>query len=185
MDKGQIRKEMLKRRRSMSREAVMDKSLQISEKVLESPEYRAAKKIFVFISFDNEVDTGWIIRRALADGKKVAAPVVSGGRMHFRYFTLSDELESGQLGIKEPSMDFPKAYVKKKDSLIIMPGTAFDRRRNRIGFGKGFYDRWLAERKGVKTIALAFDAQIYDGVIPADEHDIKPERIYTETEVIE
>ena len=70
---------MLERRRSLTRDAVMDKSLQISEKVLASSEYSRAERIFTFISFDNEVDTGWLIRRALADGKKVAAPLVRTG----------------------------------------------------------------------------------------------------------
>ncbi len=166
MDKKQIRVMMLERRRGMTREKVMDKSLQISEKVLASGEYSRAECIFTFISFDNEVDTGWLIRRALADGKKVAAPIVKNGTMMFRYFTLSDELEEGQFGIKEPAEDMPKAYAKKDRTLLIMPGTAFDRKRNRIGFGKGYYDKWLAERPGLNKIALAFDLQIYDGVIP-------------------
>ena len=184
MDKKQIRQMILDRRRDMSREAVMDKSLQISEKVLASEEYRQADRIFVFISFENEVDTGWLIRRALADGKKVAAPLVKNGKMLFRTFTLSDELTDGQFGIKEPPEDLPKAYVTKK-TLVIMPGIAFDRKRNRVGFGKGFYDKWLAKRPGVKKIALAFDLQIYDGTIPAKPHDIRPDRIYTESGVIE
>ena len=103
----------------------------------------------------------------------------------FRFFTLSDELEDGQFGIKEPPEDLPKAYAKKDRTLVIMPGTAFDRKRNRIGFGKGYYDKWLAERPGLNKIALAFDLQIYDGVIPSKPHDIKPDRIYTESEIIE
>ena len=185
MDKKQIRKMMLERRRGLSREAVIDKSLQISEKVLASSEYTRAERIFTFISFDNEVDTGWLIRRALADGKKVAAPLVRKGTIMFRFFTLSDELEDGQFGIKEPPEDLPKAYAKKDRTLVIMPGTAFDRKRNRIGFGKGYYDKWLAERPGLNKIALAFDLQIYDGVIPSKPHDIKPDRIYTESEIIE
>ena len=184
MDKKEIRKMILEKRRDMSREAVMDKSLQISEKVLVSEEYGTAKTLFVYMSFENEVDTGWLIRRAMADGKKVAAPLVKNGRMMFRCFTLSDELAEGQFGIKEPSEDLPKAYAKEGSTLVLMPGVAFDRGRNRIGFGKGFYDKWLSERPGLSKIALAFDLQIYDGVIPHEKHDIRPDRIYTETEII-
>lgn len=185
MDKKQIRKIMLERRRNMSREAVMDKSLQISEKVIASTQYHEAERIFIFISFENEVDTGWLIRRALADGKKVAAPLVKNGTMKFRYFTLSDELKEGEFGIKEPAEDLPKAYAKSSSTLVIMPGIAFDRSRNRVGFGKGFYDKWMKERPGLHKIALAFDLQIYDGVIPSEPHDIRPDLIFTESEIIE
>ena len=166
---------------------------------MEREEYQAAENILVYASMRSEVMTDDIILDALANGKKVFCPKVTdkeSGKMEFvRIMTLED-LKEGYFGIREPEINEESEIAREgnlengQDSsvvsadyaLVIMPGAAFDRENNRIGYGGGFYDRYLKENPENKTIALAFECQITDEKIPADEFDMKPEVLLTEAE---
>lgn len=150
--------------------------------------YQNADAILTYISFRSEVDTFLLLERALADGKAVFAPKVIGKEMDFYRIFSADDLSAGYQGILEPAggqlfaewnADYTSQY-----GLICLPGAAFDRACHRIGYGGGFYDRYLHDlQMRFVTAALAYDCQIFEE-IPWETHDICPERIITETEII-
>lgn len=202
ISKKEIRLEALKRRDSLTAEQRKAYSRRIIDRLTGLPCYQEADAILTYISFRSEVDTLPLLERAFADGKAVFAPKVCGKEMDFyRIFSVED-LTEGYQGILEPgnSLSFMRAKEEGKpglqQNLICMPGAAFDRARHRIGYGGGFYDRYLCRlfREGKNaetaawpqaaftTAALAYDCQIF-GEIPWEAHDICPERIVTETEL--
>lgn len=178
--KSAIRKEVYARRKAACPDEIRENSRRIRERVTRLPEFSQAEWIYVYIDCKNEVMTGEIIREALAQGKKVAAPRVEGREMRFYRITSREDLEPGYFGIREPRQGLPEAEAGQ--TLMIMPGVAFDRQRRRIGYGGGFYDRYLAGHPGIRTAALAFEFQMFSQV-PWEETDILPDRVITEKEI--
>ena len=129
--------------------------------------------------------------RAIKDGKRIFAPRVFGEDMRFFEIRSLQDLKEGYKGIREPEEDENKEYsldYKKNyddSDLILLPGAVFDTSRNRIGYGKGFYDRYLSSGfKGIK-LALSFDLQIVDaGDFEVGELDVKADFILTERQLI-
>ena len=206
ISKKQIRLEALKRRDRLSAEQRRDYSDRIIKKLTGLSCYQEADAVLTYISFRSEVDTFPLLEQAFADGKKVFAPKVSGKEMDFLRVVSPADLTEGYRGILEPrdGLSFLRAMEEAREPnlpriLICMPGAAFDRARHRIGYGGGFYDRYLSgllrEEKdakaaawpqagaGFSTAALAYDCQIFEE-IPWEAHDICPERIVTETELL-
>ncbi len=190
MDKNDLRKASLSKRDALSKEEIEEKSRMIFEKLMELEQYRDADNVLVYASMRSEVITDDIILDALANGKKVFCPKVTdkeAGVMEFvRIMTLED-LKEGYFGIREPEITQGAELVNSHEtemSLIIMPGVAFDKNRNRIGYGGGFYDRYLTGHDQINTVALAFDCQIIDGAIDSSTEDIRPGIILTENQVI-
>ena len=153
--------------------------------VLETEEYREAETLFVYVDCKHETETSDLIRRAWADGKSVAVPRVLGQEMKFFYIhSLETDLEDGYFGIREPYEKEPAdEAADRPGSLMVMPGVAFDEARHRIGYGGGFYDRYLEAHPGLDTIALAFEFQVKEEV-PFEPFDILPGKIVTEKRVI-
>lgn len=136
-------------------------------KVLASPSYREAKTVATYLSLPHEVDTSALIAQAVADGKRVVVPKVMGrGEMVFVVYQ-PDQLMVGAFGILEPTGDQP--VPKSTIDLIHVPGVVFDPSGYRIGYGGGFYDRYLADYDGV-TLATAYGFQLGDVVV--EPHDI-------------
>lgn len=202
ISKKEIRLEALKRRDSLTAEQRKAYSRRIIDHLTGLPCYQEADAILTYISFRSEVDTFPLLERAFVDGKAVFAPKVCGKEMDFyRIFSVED-LTAGYQGILEPRNGLSFMRAKEEGDpglqqiLICMPGAAFDRTCHRIGYGGGFYDRYLSRlfREGKNaetaawpqaaftTAALAYDCQIF-GEIPWEAHDICPERIVTETEL--
>lgn len=175
--KKDIRKRVLAERNLISKREWEEKSRKIYEKVVAHPFFLNAEEIYCYIDFRNEVSTKAIIEQTWKMNKKVAVPKISGDDMEFYYIESFDELKSGYFKIMEPENE--KIAEGKKNVLVIMPGAVFDKKRKRIGYGKGFYDSYLARHSSYKTLALAFELQILDS-IPSDIHDICPEVIITE-----
>ncbi|HEY5575510.1 MAG TPA: 5-formyltetrahydrofolate cyclo-ligase [Clostridiaceae bacterium] len=180
MDKKELRKKMLEMR---DQQKPADRALWddiIYNKFTGSEYYRDASVIFIFVSFRSEVDTHRIIRKALEDGKVVGVPRVLSkkeGIKVFRIDSMSD-LETGYFGVLEPKEGCPEIPAEDIE-LIVMPGAAFDREGGRIGYGGGFYDRYLAEAgRAVGKIALAYRFQVMDKV-PMDENDMRVDSIIT------
>lgn len=176
-----LRKQVLSARDRLSPIEKTTKSQEIEERLFSLPEFLSAQVIMFFASFRSEVETGSMIRRALHSGKRVVLPKVQGNELAlFEIHDFGSDIEAGAWGIPEPKTTIP-AELADID-LIIIPGAAFDRQGNRLGYGAGFYDKLLpAFRKA--TVALAFEAQIVNEV-PAERHDVPVRMIITEKRVI-
>lgn len=148
-----------------------------SRQLFDTKEWKEASSILTYISYNREMSTYPVIEQAFAEGKTVAAPRVEGREMSFYIFHSMDELVKSPMNILEPCKnDIPVA----EDALMIMPGVAFDQQKNRVGYGGGFYDRYLNGHPYHKRIALAYDFQILSE-FETEEFDIKPHMILTET----
>ncbi len=178
--KQEFRREVSRRRRELKAEDAVRMSALITEKVLKLNEYREASLILVYIDYKNEVQTRQIIEAAWRDGKLVAAPKVNGKEMDFYLLNSHDDLESGYMGIMEPREGLIKTDAA--DGMMVMPGVAFDRKLHRVGYGGGFYDRFLEAHLQIRRVAVAYEIQLFDEV-PHEEFDICPEVIVTEKEI--
>jgi 5-formyltetrahydrofolate cyclo-ligase len=177
--KKDIRRCVLEERNSIEKEEWLEKSQRIYEKVIEHPLFLNSEEIYCYIDFKNEVGTRKIIAAAWKLGKKVAVPKIMGNHMEFFYIQNFDELFPGTWKILEPNAeDLACGFAP----LVIMPGAVFDKARHRIGYGKGYYDRYLAKHTNCQTMALAFELQILEN-IPADAYDICPQIIVTEEHI--
>ncbi len=183
--KKELRKEVKALRASHTDGEIHQMSLRVLEQVVNLPEYEQAGTLLVYVDCKHETETSDLIRRAWKDGKKVAVPKVIGQNMNFFYITsLEKDLEDGYFGIREPYERNPAdAAADLPDSLMVMPGVAFDESRHRIGYGGGFYDRYLEAHPGLGTVALAFEFQVKEEV-PFEEFDILPGKIVTGKRVI-
>ena len=168
----------------MSTEERAEKSGKIAEKLFKLEEYDEAANIFLYASFGSEVDTWSIIRWLLNEGKAVALPrCTSDTSMVFHYINSLDELTEGYKGIPEPKESLPAAL--SEPDLMIVPGVAFDAEMNRIGYGKGYYDRFFkAIPLYVPKIALAFEVQMVSE-IPYETLDETMDKIITEERIYE
>lgn len=179
-NKKMTRNTIKEMRLALKKEEVMECSKACVSKVLQFPELIEAKTVCVYMSTGNEIDTTEIIRYCKENGKRLAAPRVSGDTMEFYYFTDETDMEQGAYDIWEPT---GTEAVEDEESLVIMPGVAFDLSCNRIGYGKGYYDRYLSAHPRMKKVALAYDFQIV-GRIKREVHDVRPDVVVTESRVI-
>jgi 5-formyltetrahydrofolate cyclo-ligase len=184
--KKTIKREVLKRRDEIPTDVKKIKDAFIKERLFSLPEFIAAKTIFFYASFRSEVQTLSMIEESLKLGKKVVLPKVDKGRHRLMLYEIKDisELSPGYMGIPEPSL-FDERLVTLDDiELIIIPGAAFDYSGNRLGYGGGYYDILLSERKKeIPIIALAYEEQLVDS-IPSEKHDVKVDMIVTDKGVI-
>lgn len=179
--KKDIRKRVLEKHNCIPEKEWEDKSRLICEKVVTHPFFLQADAIYCYADYHREVATRQIMEYAWEIGKKVAIPKVLGDVMEFYYIQSFDDLEEGYKGIPEPKQ---MNLALDEKALLIMPGAAFDRFGNRIGYGKGYYDKYLQAYPNHKTIAIAFELQMVD-TIPAEVHDICPDIIITEEKTYE
>ena len=179
-DKKSLRSEYRKIRTSVYGRGTKNKA--ITESVLNSQQYKKADKIFAYWSVDSEVDTHEIIVKALSDGKEVALPKCTdkNGNMKFYYIASLSDLVDGMYGIKEPPEDFI-AEDYTKNSLCIVPALAFDNYGYRLGYGKGYYDRFLERFKGI-SIGLCFSDCLCEK-LPRDSYDKKADYIVTNEKI--
>jgi 5,10-methenyltetrahydrofolate synthetase len=174
--KREIREKVLKFRNSLTLMNKWEQEKKIIKHVLESQEFELFNAIYTYVGMGSEVDTRPIIDKALALGKKVACPKIKNGNIEFYYINSTSELTPGQLGILEP---MGEEIAMDADALVIVPGIAFDYGKNRIGYGKGYYDKYLAKYPWYTTMGLAFQVQIVD-ILPIENFDIALGIIATE-----
>ncbi len=160
MDKTALRRQIREKKRAMTEEEITDKSRRLGELFAQSELYQKAKTIYFYLPYNQEVRTIPMLERALEEGKQVAVPKVYGDTMRFIYLQNLDGIATGYAGIPEPICDEPVA--NDKTALVLMPGLAFDREGHRIGYGGGFYDRFLAEEPEHPTLALCYDFQMLE-----------------------
>lgn len=166
MDKTALRRKIREQKRAMTAQQIEEKSRCLAELFAQSDAYRKAKTIYGYLPYNQEVRTVPMLERALADGKRVAVPKVYGEEMRFIYLTDLTQVAKGYAGIPEPTADGPVA--DDPTALVLMPGLAFDPQGHRIGYGGGFYDKFLAQEPGHPTLALCYDFQM----VPALETEV-------------
>ena len=169
MDKASIRRQIREKKRAMTQEEILLRSEKLGQLLAQSQVYQSAKTIYGYLPYNQEVRTVPMLERALQDGKKVAVPKVYGDTMRFIYLEDMSCVETGYAGIPEPVADEPVA--EDKTALVIMPGLAFTKEGDRMGYGGGFYDRFLAEEPNHPTVALCYEFQILES-LPTEEYDI-------------
>ena len=181
--KQQLRKQIRERIMCMSEEERERWSGQIAGRLYELNEWQHAHTIGITISVDEEVSTYEMIERAWQEGKRVAAPKCDrlSRTMTFREIRSWDDLEKVYMNLREPIPARTKEISADEIELLIMPGIAFTEKGDRLGYGGGYYDRFLPHYSG-HTIALAYSAQLVPS-IPMDEHDKRVQKIVTESQV--
>lgn len=180
-EKNVIRKRMKQLRADMTRAERFEKSMRIFEQLITVPEFKRADRIYTYVSMDNEIDTIMLIDYSLSLEKRVFVPRVSGRDMEFYEISDISELSPGYMGIYEPDIN-GKEPDYSRTGFMCMPGLAFDKSYNRIGYGGGFYDRYLSVENKLYKAALAYEAQLLES-IPAQDGDVRPDMIVTEESI--
>lgn len=169
MDKKALRQSIREKKRAMSVEQIQTCSARLTEKFCASTQYASAKTVYGYLPYNQEVRTVPLLERALADGKRVAVPKVYGDEMRFIYMTDLSLTEKSEMGIPEPVADEPVA--DDPTALVLMPGLAFTKNGDRMGYGGGFYDKFLAQEPNHPTVALCYEFQMVEE-LPTQDHDI-------------
>lgn len=170
--KKELRKEILYLRDNL--EDRYNKSMIIKNKLLDLDIYKESKAIALYFSMKSEVDTKELIKESLLLGKKVLLPrIINKNKMIFIEINDNTEYERNSFGVMEP---IGEEY--KDIDLIIVPGVAFDKNNNRLGYGRGYYDKYLSN-KDIYKIGICYSEQLIDK-IEVEEHDIKMDLIITD-----
>ena len=149
-------------------------SKKLTDAFLNTETYRTADTIYGYLPYNQEVRTVPLLQQALRDGKRVAVPKIYGDEMRFIYLANLSQIATGYKGIPEPIADEPVA--EDKTALVLMPGLAFDEAGHRIGYGGGFYDRFLQKEPDHPTIALCYAFQVFPH-LDTEEFDIPVDRV--------
>jgi len=179
--KLQIKEQILQKRNSLSKEEIVEKSKIIENRLFSLEQYKKSHTIMFFVSFNSEVHTHEMIKKVLGN-KTVVIPKVAHHQIELSVIIDFDNLiPSGKFGILEPIEVMQIAY--KNIDLVLVPGIAFDKEGYRLGYGFGFYDKFLKKVPKAVKIGLAFDFQIVDKV-PREEHDVAVDFVVTEERVV-
>lgn len=169
LDKKALRKEIGALKRAMTTEQIEAYSRDLTEKFCATEQYKNAKSIYAYLPYNQEVRTWNIIERAWSDGKRVAVPKVYGDIMRFLWLDDFSKLAPGGWDIPEPTYDEPEA--DDDEALVLMPGLAFDPEGHRVGYGGGFYDKYLENHPKHALVALCYPFQMMNR-LDVEEHDI-------------
>jgi 5-formyltetrahydrofolate cyclo-ligase len=194
MTKNEIRDNQKELRNKLSGEEQKVLSTAIWERLYETQAYQSCRRLLTFVSFQSEVDTREIIRHSIRSGKTVYIPRVEAHGLEFYRIAGLEGLLPGSFGVLEPQPAEADRYVPDGkdrirgdiDNLMLLPGLAFDTRGNRIGYGAGYYDRYLSVHPPAEfyKVAVAYDFQIFEN-IPSEPFDIKSDLIITPTRLID
>lgn len=187
--KKQIRKDILEVRRSMDIDKKDTYDTLIEKSFFESSFYKEAKNIFIYISYDSEINTKRIINRAINERKNIYVPRTEFDTKLMNAVKINDfsNLVESRYGILEPKKEEPFIDPNELD-LIVVPGVAFDKNGGRIGYGAGYYDRYFKRineenKSRIIKLALIYDFQLIDEV-PTDEEDVLIDAVLTEKQFI-
>lgn len=191
MTKEELRIHIKNKRNSLTPQEFLRQNTELRSRLYASEEYRSCKLIFSYLSFGSEADTWEIVKAALSgkygSKKQVFLPRVEGKQMNFYEVTELNSLKKSKFGVPEPDESHQKPFdlsgkegKASGDILMLMPGLAFDPTGNRVGYGAGYYDRYLMgnNKDSFRKLALAYDFQIIDR-IPAESFDVKVDSIIT------
>lgn len=180
--KSALRKEYKLRRAAVENKA--QKDILIAKKLLDFPQFKSAGDVLCYSSFGSEIDTARIIGESLALGKRLFLPKCLGekGRMRFFLIASPDDLAKGAYGIAEPDIHKCSAAAGFENALCIVPALSFDRSGFRLGYGGGYYDRFLAEND-VISVGLCYN-ELISNALPHESFDKSVDFVITETEII-
>ena len=176
MDKRELRAMIRAQKRAMTEQQICRASGELGEKLAACEAYRNAKTLYGYMPYNQEVRTVPMLERALREGKQVAVPKVYGDTMRFILMTDLTAVAKNEMGIPEPVADGPVA--DDPTALVLMPGLAFTERGDRMGYGGGYYDRFLAEEPHHPTVALCYDFQLLSS-LPTEQYDIPVDLVLT------
>lgn len=184
MPKRSLRSQLLAQRRALGHADWLASSQAAQRNLLALEEYQRAECIALYAPAHNETDTAEILKAAFEAGKRVLYPAVCGTEMVFRQVEGLHSLQRGTFGILEPCAIGGDHQADHAD-LIVVPGVAFDLNGHRIGYGKGFYDRFLQHPgRRAHLVGLCHDFQLLDNAIPGEQHDIPMEIVVTDKRII-
>lgn len=185
MRKKELRVEQLKQLRQMNQQIYYERSKEIIDQLLGLEEFKSAKNIGITISRFPEVDTKSLIEKAWALGKNIAIPkcLPSTRQMDFRIFNSYNDLEVVYGDLLEPIVDKTMSIEKTHIDLLLVPGVVYNKKGYRIGFGGGYYDRYLVDFNQA-TFSFAFSEQVKES-IPVQLHDIPVQKIITDKKIID
>lgn len=184
MPKRSLRAQLLAERRSLNHHLWLTSSRAAQQNLLSLAEFQQAECIALYAPAHNETDTSLLLTAAFESGKRVLYPAVCGQKMVFRLLESLESLQKGAFGIMEPCPACTEHGVDEVD-LIVVPGVAFDLTGHRIGYGKGFYDRFLHHSgRTAHLVGLCHDFQLIEGPIQVDQHDIPMEIVVTEIRIV-
>ena len=169
MDKKELRRQIREMKRAMTEEQIVAASERLGELFLDCPQYKEANTIYGYLPYNQEVRTVPMLEQAMKDGKRVAVPKCYGEEMRFIYMDDLSKVEKGYANIPEPIADEPVA--DDKTALVLMPGMAFTKDGKRMGYGGGFYDKFLAAEPDHPTVALCYGFQMVED-LPTEDYDI-------------
>ncbi len=183
--KEKLRKDKLNLRKNLTLEEKEVFSEKIIERLKKSNIFQEAKSIMLYCSHQNEVDLNELIKHSLKKNKEVILPTINKKLEALESYQLNclSEFITGPYSIIEPNKKNKEPYLDKID-LILIPGIVFDKRGNRIGYGHGFYDKFLLEMTDSIKIGIAYDFQIIKQ-IKENHHDVSMDFIISEKEVID
>lgn len=174
--KQQIRADLKKKRNALSKEQTREFSRRICETLFAYILSEEQEVIYCYYPLGNEVDLLWLAESLLRIGKQVAFPRTNGTDMEFYPVKSLDGFQKGAFGIMEPVGECP---LKEEKPLVLVPGLGFDIEGNRMGYGKGFYDRYFARFPASRKVGVAYNIQMTEE-IPKDEYDIPMDFVITE-----
>ena len=177
--KKELRAELIRLRKAMPPETRLDAEAEIFGRVVRCEQYKSYEALLIYVSDGIETDTRRLIRQALADGKQVFTPrcFKAEDRMTFHRITSFDDLEEGRFGLLEPKAHCEQ-YLPVKNALCVTPALAYDLSGHRLGFGRGFYDRFLSDFEGFK-LGICYDSFIIENVF-RESFDIPVDMIITD-----
>lgn len=185
MTKKRLRQDFRARLAAIPADQLAERSAAACRRLLDQPEYQRAEVVMIFLSGPNEIETSQIALQAWSDLKRVLVPKVAWDQrriLPLEIRSLTSDIGPGYMGIREPidGMPIPVADI----DLVVVPGLAFDMQGNRLGRGRGFYDRFLSHRD-FRAVAcgLALEEQLIDAV-PHDETDVRVKMLVTDERVV-
>ena len=181
LNKEELRKRIKEKRDKLSQREIVEKSEKIVGKLIKMDEFADADTVACYISFGSEVRTHSLIKNFM-EKKRIVVPFVDKRKkvIHLSHLKNWEELHVGEYGILEPRKEFLR--IENNADIFIIPGIVFDEEGNRIGYGGGYFDKFLCNFKG-KKIALAYDFQVVKKM-PNEEHDIRMDFIITDKRII-
>lgn len=189
LGKKEVRKEILARRNRLSEQERKEKSEWIAKRVTALEVFQSADVVLLYASMKSEVETDAILREARRQGKQIYYPRVIGDKMEFYLVVEATEMELSSYGIREPKPESTVAFEPREQDkiFVLMPGAVFDEAGNRIGYGGGYYDKYLQWLVGVTPsenickAAVAYECQMVEsGLIESEPHDVCVDYVITE-----
>ncbi|OPJ55235.1 5-formyltetrahydrofolate cyclo-ligase [Alkalithermobacter paradoxus] len=183
--KKEFRKKVLALRKKQNADEITQNSSLIFDNLCSIREFEDSNTVMVYLDFNNEVKTDKIIKHLLSLNKRVLIPITilkTKELIPSQIMDIENETFISTFGIREPKREFIRKVNKNEIDLVIVPGVAFDKNGYRLGYGGGFYDKFLSDLNCI-TVGIAFEFQIFD-CIPKEDHDIKLDYIVSEKRVI-